>query len=397
MTDFLPRLVALREQPVRTVVGLMSGTSLDGIDAALCRITRAELPDAPPTVQVLGFACTPYPADVRDALLTVSAPGGGPVETITRLNAALGELYADAVLALLREVGVEPGAVDLIGSHGQTIHHLPDPVVFGGYRVAATLQIGDPTVIAVRTGIPTVGDFRTADVALGGQGAPLVPYMDWLLYRSATEARGLLNLGGIGNLTILPAGAAAADVRAFDTGPGNMISDGLMSRFFDRPFDCDGDVAASGAVLPAVLAWMQRHPYTRREPPKSTGREEFGVGFVEAMLEQAPETATPADLVATAVRFTAWTVAEHVRRYAPTLGAILVSGGGAHNRAMLAALRDELPGVAVEPLSGAVRPDEKEAVAFALMASAWIDGEPTNLPAVTGASRPVSLGKLCLP
>ncbi len=381
----------------RFVVGLMSGTSLDGINAVLLRVrghgtaTRFEQ---------RAFITTPFPRGVRDLLLRNSVPGTSRVDQIARLNILLGYLYADAVRDVARRGGIRVSQIGLIGSHGQTIHHLPKPVTMCRHRIRATLQIGDPSVLATLTGITTVGDFRVADMAVGGQGAPLVPYVDWLLFRSRTRNRLLLNIGGIANITVLPRNCTADRVFAFDTGPGNMVVDSLMHEFYGKAYDEGGATATRGDVAIDLFNRMRRHPYLKARPPKSTGREEFGGAFVRSILRHASGYDRE-DIVATAAEFTAFAVYDGYRRFVEkTIHAdeIIVSGGGAKNRFFLNELRRLFPDTAVHPIDKfGISADAKEAICFALLANETMAGHPTNLPAVTGAERCVVLGKICRP
>jgi len=341
------------------VAGLISGTSVDGIDIAVVDVDDSRL-------DVIAATTVPYPADVRAAILAVSSAAD-----VSRLNFLLGELFAAAV----KQVGIP---VELIGSHGQTIFHEGDPVDFLGHRIASTLQIGEGAVIADRTGVPVVSDFRTADVAAGGKGAPLVPYLDFRLFRHATRARIALNIGGIANLTVLPAGASPEDIVAFDTGPGNMVIDALCP-----PFDRDGAQARVGKVNEPLLARLLQDPYYAASPPKSCGREQYGVEFLRT---------TGIDLT-TATELTARTIAKAVANY-PAAEEVIVSGGGAHNCYLLERLRTLVPPVLRTSTELGVNVDSKEAVLFALLAYETWHGRPSNVPSATGARRPAILGKL---
>jgi anhydro-N-acetylmuramic acid kinase len=381
----------------RLIIGLMSGTSLDGIDAALVRVGG----NGPRTrFKQLAFAEVPFPHGLRRMLLRNSAPDSSRVDEIARLNFLLGVLYAEAARKVAHDAGVPLRRISLIGSHGQTIHHLPRPRLMFGRRICATLQIGDPSVIATRTGIPTVGDFRIADVAAGGQGAPLVPYFDWLVFRSRTLNRLLLNLGGIANVTVLPKNCSPDQVAAFDTGPGNMVVDCLMHEFYGKSFDQGGRTAASGAVSLDLFRRMMRHPYLRRQPPKSTGREQFGDEYVQRLLRSAGGYDRE-DIVATASQFTAYAVFDGYRRFVSRrmrADEIIVSGGGARNRFFLDELQRYFTGVKIRRVDEfGVTSDAKEAVCFAILANETLAGNPSNLPAVTGASKRVVLGKICRP
>ena len=380
------------KRTAKLVVGLMSGTSLDGIDAVLLRVwgegtaTRFEQ---------LAYLEQPFPPVVRSMLLRNSHPESSRIDELTRLNMMLAHLYADAVRAVARKAGVPMRRIDLIGSHGQTVHHLPRAVRIAGKEIRATLQIGDPSALATLTGIPTVGNFRIADMAAGGQGAPLVPYFDWLVFSSGSRNRILLNIGGIANITALPAGCDADGVVAFDTGPGNMVVDGLMKHFYGRRYDRDGRVASRGTVIPDLLAWLSKHPYLRMHPPKSTGRELFGKEFVGSLLRRS-RGKPPADIVHTAALFTPLTVYDAYSRFVKKrmrVDEIIVSGGGARNRFFLESLRELFGGVRVETAGEeGMNADAKEAICFAVLANETLAGRPANLPRVTGASKPVVLG-----
>jgi anhydro-N-acetylmuramic acid kinase len=345
----------------------MSGTSLDGIDVAIVEIAGRR-------VSTIGFQSTPYSEQVRRAILAVSNTTTTTRE-ISRLNFQLGELYARAVQRACRRYG----PVTLIGCHGQTIYHQ------GG---ANTLQIGEAAVIAERTGVPVVSDFRTRDIAAGGQGAPLVPFVDCLLFRHSRRTRIALNIGGIANITVIPAGIA------FDTGPGNMVIDALAREYTGgrQNFDRNGRIAAQGNLNRPLLDQLLADPYYRRNPPKSAGREQYGAEFV-ARLKQ---TSLPLpDLIATATVLTAATIAMAAAPFAPD--ELIVSGGGAHNSQILSHLAAFLPGVAVATSADyGIDVDAKEAIAFAVLAYQTWRRKPSNLPSATGARRPVILGKVTL-
>jgi anhydro-N-acetylmuramic acid kinase len=316
-----------------------------------------------------------------------------PASELCQGNFALGERFAEAALSLLRNHDIAPDTVDLIGSHGQTIWHQPPSA--GG--VPSTLQIGEPAVIAARTGIVTVADFRVADVAVGGEGAPLVPYVDWLLYRRPGERIALQNIGGIANVTLVT--EAADQVIAFDNGPGNMMIDALCAHVSRgaETMDKDGALSARGRVQDDLVAELMRDDFLERAPPKSTGRERYGA---EATLAWAARHANrdPYDLIATLVAFTARAIADSHRRFVARVARVLVSGGGAHNPTLMRTLAELLAPTPVQPASAAgIDVDAKEAVAFAVLAARAIRGEPGNLQAVTGAKQPAVLGKICLP
>lgn len=377
----------------RLVVGLMSGTSADGVDAALARISGS---GRGMHVDLLGAAYLSYDDAFREALLVQAEPDTARLDVLTRLDALLAERFAEAVEAACAEAGVALADVDVIGSHGHTVQHLPEPEAVAGRPVAATLQLGNPAVLAALTGIPTVGQFRAADVALGGQGAPLVPYYDYVTFADAHETRGLLNLGGIANLTILPAGGGPEAVRAFDVGPANMVLDALARRLLGLPYDADGASAARGTPLDGLLRTLLAEPFFAQAPPKSTGRERFGSAFVELMTQ----TDAPADdLLATATHLTTSVVADALCRFvSPALDVLIVSGGGTRNPTLLAALAEAVAPLPVRTTTEyGVDADAKEALCFAVLAHEWLNGVPTNLPSVTGARRAARLGTLALP
>lgn len=389
------KLTRLAEKPSRRVIGLISGTSVDGIDTALVGIAGG---GADARVRLDAFRTYPFPSGVRRAIFEAFDPTTGTVEHLTHLDFVLGNVFAEAALTLARDAGLPISEVDLIGSHGQTVYHIPEPRTLGGVTTRATLQLGEPAVIAARTGVVTVADFRTADIANGGHGAPLVPYADWVLFRHPSQGRAIQNIGGIGNVTYLPPGSTLEEVFAFDTGPGNVIVDALAEHFAGVPFDRDGRIAASGRVEPALLDRLMAHPYLATVPPKTTGRETFGREFARELVRNYPGVPS-ADLIATATAFTARSIAVAYEQFVVPRGPIdeiIVSGGGARNLTLLAMLRAELPDVTILPLEAlGWNGDAKEAVAFALLANDAILGLPTNVPGATGASRAVTLGKIC--
>lgn len=378
----------------RIVAGIMSGTSVDGIDVAFVRLEgtgRALRWD------VIHHGMTPFDESVRERVLALSHADLVRVDDLARLHVRLAHEYARAVEAAASACGMRP---DAVGCHGQTVRHLPEPAPFDGLGIRATLQLGDASTLAQLLRLPVVGDFRPADVALGGQGAPLVPYVDWALLGDDRETRVALNIGGIANLTLLEPGAPASEVTAFDTGPGNMVSDALCRRFFDRAFDPDGAIAASGAVHEGLLASLRSDEYFRRPPPKSTGREQFGAAYASALAARGLAMGIePADLVATAAALTADSIADACDRFlAARPDRLLVSGGGARNRTILDRLSKRLdPAIVADTGSVGLDPDAKEAVAFAVLAHETLGGVPTGMPRVTGAGRSAILGKICLP
>jgi anhydro-N-acetylmuramic acid kinase len=381
-------LVRLIDSPKKRVIGLMSGTSLDGIDAALVEIEgHGEAIGA----RLLGFETTPYDETTRAEIHELFH---AETRVLCQGSFRLGERFAEAALAL--------GPADLIGSHGQTVWHQPPSACSPG-ETPSTLQIAEPAVIAARTGVVTVGDFRVADLAHGGEGAPLVPYVDYLLYRKPGATRALQNIGGISNVTLL--GEGLASVRAFDNGPGNMMIDALAplaSGGLDA-IDRDGRWSEKGVVQRDLLAELLDDEFLKKAPPKSTGRERYGQAVTLAW-HAAHVDRRPVDLLATLVAFTARAIGDSYRRFvlpaaaAHRLDEVLVGGGGAHNRTLMRAIEGELGPVPVRPFGeGGISADAKEAVAFAVLAVEALHGSPGNVTQVTGARRPCVLGKICLP
>lgn len=337
---------------VRHVVGMMSGTSVDGVDAALVEISGT---DSEPKVKLLAFENKPYPPQVREKIFSLFTPANATVDKVGYMNFLLGEIYAKSALSVIEKAGMKPEKIDVIGSHGQTIWHAPIPESPDGIPVAYTVQIGEGSVIAERTGILTVSDFRVADMAAGGQGAPLVPFSEYLLYRREKETILLQNIGGIGNMTVMPAGAKPRDVFAFDTGPGNMIIDAVISAVTggEKTYDAGGETAAKGRVCNALLDILKEEPYYRQPLPKTTGREHFGVQYTEKILGWWKENPIPVeDLLATVTDLTAYSIADAYERYVlPKYRAseIIVGGGGSYNATLLRFMKERFAphGVAV--------------------------------------------------
>ena len=377
------------------VAGIMSGTSADGIDVALVRLQGRGFRTR---LALLAHGHYGFSAAVRRTILSVMN-GTATVANLARLNFLLGELYGDAVLETQKRAGV---ACELIGCHGQTIYHQGEPAAYLGRRLAVTWQTGEGAVLAARCGVPVVSDFRPADMAAGGKGAPLVPFLDYLLYRHPRCGRIVQNLGGIGNLTAIPAKAASEQVLAFDTGPANMVIDAIMERLYSRSYDRDGRVAARGKPLEKVLAEFLRLPFFRRRPPRTAGREEFGREFVEQFLRRCGR-ARKEDIVATAALLTARSIGLAVRMICTKENAYseyIVAGGGIRNRTLMDMLGAELTplGLSIRTADEFGLPSEaKEAVAFAVLAHQTWQRLPSNVPSATGAARPAILGKISFP
>jgi len=368
------------------VIGLMSGTSADGVDAALIEVTAGEQP----VIRLVAYETAPYPSGLRERILAVAS--SGTTGDICHLNVYLGELFAEAAAAVARKAGVPLTEVNLIGSHGQTIHHLPGPRQEGVRAVRSTLQIGEPAVIAERTGVTTIADFRPRDMAAGGEGAPLTPIVHHALFAHPDRGRVILNLGGIANVTVLPAGSDPASVTGFDTGPGNVLLDEFVRARGLAPqgYDVDGHLAARGEVQPALLEELLQHPFVRRAPPKSTGREDFGPAFIEEFRRRLDVTGVgPLDGLATLSAFTVEAVARNLRDFVfpkVEVREVVVTGGGARNMFLMRRLTEALPQCGLTPSDGLGVPARAlEAVAFAWLAYLTARGRPGNLPAVTGA------------
>ncbi|MGZ7031485.1 MAG: anhydro-N-acetylmuramic acid kinase [Thermoanaerobaculia bacterium] len=395
------RLMKIVAKPSRRIIGLMSGTSLDAIDTAMVRITGH---GSSSEIKLEHFRSYPFPPKIRSAVRDLFDPKLARVDQICRYDFILGEIFAAAVNRLLTETGIRRDRVDLIAAAGQTIWHDPDPVIVmpdvdwidHPIETRSTLAIGQSAVIAERTGIITVGDLRVRDVAAGGQGAPLVPYFDWVLLRQKRRGRCIQNIGGIGNVTYIPPNAGWEDVIAFDTGPGNMIIDELAYEATNgaQTYDADGLIGAGGRVNPELLERLMSDPYFAKAPPKTTGRELFGAQFAKRMRAESPGISIP-DLVATATALTAESIASAYRDFIKPLGAIhevLVAGGGSNNPTLLEMLRERLPGISLKRYTAS---DAKEAMAMAMIANDSVAGMHTNVAGATGG-RPTILGKICL-
>jgi len=382
----------------KLVIGLMSGTSADGIDAALVRISGYALQTR---VEQLGFVTLPFAPGVRERILTLAGGETGGSREMCLMSFLLGQLSAEACLAVCERAGIAKDQIDLIGSHGQTLWHIPRAEEYLGHMLSATCQVGEASVLNEAFDCPVVSDFRVRDMAAGGQGAPLVPYTEYLLYRSETETIALQNIGGIGNVTILPRKGTLSDTYAFDTGPGNMVMDALVGRMTGgkQTFDDGGRFAASGNVNIELLRWMLNDDYLTQQPPKTTGRERYGALYVDRLCNEAERLhLSGADQVATATRFTAECIAKGIHLFGkPKPDKLIVGGGGSRNATLLRFIADALPDMAVmtnEALG--FDSDSKEAVAFAILANECVHGVCNNAPKATGARHPAVLGKISL-
>lgn len=395
-----------RKNNEHLLIGLMSGTSLDGVDAALVRLQtngEGQIVD----VEIEEFVCLPYSKELKHRLLTISSIETAKLDDIVTAHFGVSEWYVKAVETLLQKAGIHSGSVDAVCSHGQTIWHTPNPVPFPGpngtVNVRSSLQIGELSVIAERTGIPVVGNFRARDLAAGGEGAPLVPYADFILFGGSKKGVILQNIGGIGNATVLPPSAGINDIFAFDTGPGNMVIDAIVRRETngDLSFDKDGRMAASGTVSDPLLQRFLDDPFYSRKPPKSTGREMYNERYVERFVQEGRRfNLTLNDLVATATALTAKSIVDAYHNFVfPTtkIDELIVSGGGTHNPVLMDMINAELPDWIKMTTSATygIPDDAKEAVSFAILGHETLMERPSNVPAVTGATRPVILGNVC--
>ena len=403
-------LCELTNLPKKLIIGLMSGTSADGIDAALVEVAGNGMDTC---VQLLGFHFAPFSSELREQVFELFVPKTGSVDKICQLNFLLGELFADAALAVIKNAGLSPSDIHLIASHGQTIYHLP-PSYFSAKKcvrteqavslsIPSTLQIGEPAVIANKTGIPTIADFRVADVAVGGEGAPLVPYADFLLFRDERKTRALHNLGGISNVTIIPANADRDDVLAFDTGPGNMLIDTAIALLTQGQckYDSNGRFAAAGQIHERLLDELMGHPFILAAPPKTTGRETFGAKYTLEVIQMAKsQNIADVDILATLTEFTAKSIYDNYARFVLArydVAEIILSGGGVHNTTLMKQLQkyfEPIPLVTSDDYG--IPGDAKEAIAFAILANETLAHHAGNIPQATGARRPVILGKIIL-
>ncbi len=374
------------------VIGLISGTSSDGIDVALVEISRHGS-----LIRLIDFDIYPYPKILQQKLITLASGNPQSVADLCHLNFYLGERFADAAIQIAKKADIPLSEISLIGSHGQTVHHLPVPKKDGKWKVRSTLQIGEPSVIAERTGITTIADFRPRDMAAGGEGAPLTPFLHYHLFSHKKKSRAIVNIGGISNVTYLKAGGKREDVRAFDMGPGNMLIDGLVRVLTKKNMDFHGNIARRGKVIPFLLSELMRHPFIRKKPPKSTGREVFGSAIIER-LAQERKSFPSEDLIATATAFTASAIAVNIKKFILNdgpLDEVVVGGGGVRNLFLMESLAKNMAPIPVS-LFEVLGFDSRaiEAMTFALLGYYTWHNQPSNIPSVTGAKRLVLLGKI---
>ena len=389
-------LQSICKKKERLIVGLMSGSSADGIDAALVKVSGS---GKSTSIQTIAHDTLRFSGKIRELILKCSHPDTGRVDDICRLNSLLGELFAQAVIHIAKKADYELSQIDLIGSHGQTIHHLPSPEKISGVEVTSTLQIGEPSIIVERTGITTIADFRPRDMAAGGQGAPLVSYVDYLLFSHPEKSRVALNIGGIANITVLPAGSPAEEVLAMDTGPGNILLDQLIYMITGgkNRYDLDGKRASRGKVDQRILERLLEHPFLQKPPPKSTGREDFGEAYLHWIMEMGKGTEWD-DLITTIAEFTVRTIVNSLEMFVfpyHEIDELIVSGGGVRNNYIWHRLEESLPQQRMLISDDfSIPSDAKEAVAFAILANETLMGHEGNLPRATGARHRVILGKI---
>ena len=391
----MERLVRLLNTDEKYVIGIMSGTSVDGIDVGLVKINGLKS-----SVELIAFENYPFSNEVREQIFRLFELESSNVKDISQMNFLLGELYTQAVFQICEKANFKVTDVDLVGCHGQTIYHHPQVEVMDGINVSSTFQIGEGSVIAKKTGIVTINDFRVGDMALGGLGAPLVPYPEFLLYRSHEKNIALQNIGGIGNVTILPAGCSLLDVYAFDTGPGNMVMDGVIHYLTDgaQSYDVNGEIAGKGHVDEAFLSSLLEDPYFKLVPPKTTGREYFGKAYIEAYIEAGRlRGLSDEDLVCNATALTAKSISLSYKWFVThPIDQVIIGGGGSYNETLIKMLKSELIAKVITHEEYGLNSDAKEAIAIAILANETIHGHPSNVPSVTGALQPTILGKIIL-
>jgi anhydro-N-acetylmuramic acid kinase len=380
------------------IIGILSGTSVDSIDCVLAEVKGF----GPKTeIKVKEFYSKRYPNELKKLILKNSHPKTSNVEDICLLNFLIGKAFAGAISEFLTKKKMNRSSIAFIGSHGQTVYHIPGERAVGGIRSKSTLQLGDPSVIAAMTGITTIGDFRTADMAVGGNGAPFAPYLDYILFGDTKKNIALLNIGGIGNVTLLKKGCRKNEVMAFDTGAGNMMIDALMKKFYKKEYDKNGKVASEGQLNTALFNKLKkRDKYYTDKPPKATGREYYGEDFINFILKNS-KGIPKQDIISTVTEFTAFTICYNIMSFLPkgcrSIEELHISGGGAENIFLVQSISSYLPGTKILKLdSKGITAKNKEAVLFAVLANETYNGMTSNLPSVTGAKREVIQGKICL-
>lgn len=394
----MQQLINLYNKYTKKIIGLMSGTSLDGIDICLIEVSGNSFNTK---IKLLAYEEFPFPDGYKEFTLKNSLEGNGTVDNICKLNFVIARIYAEKINEFLKKYKYDKNEIDLIGSHGQTIHHLPANDSLFGFSTASTLQIGDPSVLAKLTGITTVGDFRNADIALGGQGAPLVPYFDFIMFAHPAKNIALLNIGGISNITVLPKGQDPNKVIAFDTGPGNMLIDYISKIYFNLPFDKNAEIAKLGKLNNELLNKLLQHDsYINQSPPKSTGRELYNDNFINNVLQDF--NCDPKDILHTFTYYTAFTIYSNYNNFIKDnvlLDELYLSGGGANNPLIVNYLKELFTDSVYIGNTNelGINYNAKEAICFAILANETISGNANNLPSVTGANNQTILGKICLP
>jgi anhydro-N-acetylmuramic acid kinase len=392
----MTRLQSLLKKNKRRVIGSMSGTSCDGLDLAVVDIKGRGKNSR---INVIYTFHVPYTQKQKEYLLDIITSKSMALKDLSQVNFYLAQIWANSIKKMLRRTRISAETIDMIGSHGHTFYHFPQDEKIIDHSVRSTLQLGDPAVLAQLTGITTVGDFRVSDMAVGGQGAPLVPYFDWILFSKYKKNIIALNIGGIANISFIPASGDRGKIIAFDTGPGNMLIDQLMQRLYELPFDRNGRIAKRGHFIPKLFSFLQsRDTYPAQKPPKSTGREHYGSEFVIDIIKKALRWRTPEpDVLNTITRYTAVTVFNAVKDYiTDSVDEVVVSGGGSRNPVIMGMLQELFGKVPVKKsIEYGIDVDYKEAICFAVLANELLNGLPTNVKSVTGAHKEILLGKIC--
>ena len=392
----MKKFLNLVNKTKRVVIGILSGTSVDGVDVVLLKISGKNFATR---IKVIDFKTYPVSSELKKFIIECSSGKSGNPENICRLNFMAGNLFADSVIKIIKKNKLLTKDIDLIGSHGQTIFHYPFNHKLYKLSSKSTLQIGDISVIANKTGITTVGDFRTGDVAVNGDGAPLVPYLDQILFTDKRNKRILINIGGITNLTVLGKYGDNKKVIAFDCGPGNMMIDYLANKYYNKKFDKNGQIASKGNVIDEMLKKIiSEDEFCRKAPPKSTGREYYSENFINSILNKFKK-ADPSDILKTFTEYTAFAIHYNLKKINVNIdnAELIVSGGGAKNTLLMKYLKEYFKGNTVRTMNDhGINCDNKEAVLFAVLANELINGEKTNMPSVTGSDRKVFLGKISI-
>jgi anhydro-N-acetylmuramic acid kinase len=394
----IENLIRLKEKKSRNIIGLMSGTSCDGIDACLVNITGN---GSSTQIDIIGFEVYPFKEKIRNLIFEASDETIGTVDKICQLNFTLGKLFADAARQIAEKLSIPLSGIDIIGSPGQTIYHISSLKENTDKEVRSTLQIGEPSVIAQETGVTTVADFRTRDIAAGGEGAPLVPYADFILFGREGASRVIQNIGGISNVTFLPENGGIDEIIAFDNGPGNMIIDRFAEIMTDGKlkYDKDGELASKGKLNQDLLERLCTHPYLSKPPPKSTGREDFGIHFSDKLFKELRQGNIDVfDAIKTITAFTAKSISDSYKNFilpSNKIAEVIISGGGTHNPVLFQYMKNYLRDISISKVDDFGIPSEaKEALSFAILANETICGNPSNVPSATGARESVVLGKI---